>query len=57
MGSVLATETAKLVEFKFAGSRSLVFCCRVISLFALCASKGDDVSHNSLLGLGNRVIG
>ena len=45
MGSVLATEAAKLAEFKFTRSRSFVFCCRVVSLLALCATKCDDVSH------------
>ena len=45
--SVLATETAIFTELKLARGRFLVFCCCVISLFALCATKRDDVSHKS----------
>ena len=45
MGSVLATETTILAEFKLAWCRFLVFGCGVVSLFALGATKCDDVSH------------
>ncbi len=45
MWSMLATKTAILAEFKFTRSRFFVFSCGVVSLFALCATKGDDVSH------------
>ena len=44
--SVLTAETAVLAEFKFARSRFFVFCGCVVSLFALGATKGDDISHN-----------
>ena len=43
--SVLATEFAKLAEFKLTRGCSFVFCCCVVSLFALCATKCDDISH------------
>ena len=42
---VFATKTAKLAELKFSWSCFFVFGCRVISLFAHCATEGDYISH------------
>jgi hypothetical protein len=42
---MLATEAAKLVEFKFSRSCFFVFCCCLVSLFALGAAKRNDISH------------
>jgi len=47
MCRMLATEAAKLAEFKLTRGCLLVFCCGVISLLALCATKRNDVSHVS----------
>jgi hypothetical protein len=47
MRSVLAAKTAVLLELKLFRSGLLVLGSRVISLLALCAGKGDDVSHRS----------
>jgi hypothetical protein len=43
---VLTAETAVLAELKLARSRFFVLCGCVISLFALGATKGDDISHD-----------
>jgi hypothetical protein len=35
----------KLLHFKTLGGLFLVFGCRIISFFAVCALHGDDVAH------------
>jgi len=42
-------ETAILAELKLVRSIALVFCGGVVSLLALGASEGDDVSHFTIL--------
>jgi hypothetical protein len=42
---MLAAKTAELAEFELARRGFLVLCCGVISLFALGATKGDDIAH------------
>jgi hypothetical protein len=47
---MLAAETAVLVELQFLGCGLLVFRGGVVALFALGATKGNDVSgHLSIL--------
>jgi hypothetical protein len=59
---MLATEPAIFTEFKLAGGSFFVFGRCVISLFALSATKCDDVSHKSasfcivLAHIGNLVL-
>jgi hypothetical protein len=46
---MLATETTVLAELKLLRLGSFVFGRRVISLFALSASKRNDISHCNIL--------
>ena len=47
MGSMLTTKTAILVKLKLFRFGSLVLSGGVVSLFALSASEGNNVSHRS----------
>jgi hypothetical protein len=46
---VLTAEAAIFTEFQFLWLGLLVLGCGVISLLALSAGKGDDISHRSIL--------
>jgi hypothetical protein len=52
---MLAAEAAVFAELQLCGLGFLVFGCRIISLFALGAAKGDYVSHLCILCMGLRL--
>jgi hypothetical protein len=59
MRSMLATKAAVLAELELFRSCLFVFGGRVISLLALGAGEGDDISHLESLhkrGCGERIL-